>query len=39
MNKAETEELKNSRLTICTVTAATLRLMLGILGIDVVERM
>lgn len=29
VNKAETEELKNSRLTICTVTAATLRLMLG----------
>lgn len=39
VNKAETEELKNSRLTICTVTAATIRLLLNILGIDVVDKM
>jgi len=39
VNNAETVELKNSRLTICTVTAATIRLLLSILGIDVVDRM
>jgi arginyl-tRNA synthetase len=38
VNNAETPELKASRLTLCAVTAATIRLLLGMLGIKVVER-
>jgi len=39
VNNAETPELKASRLTLCTVTAATIRLLMGLLGIPVVERL
>eukprot|EP00586_Coscinodiscus_wailesii_P023737 CAMPEP_0172499190 /NCGR_PEP_ID=MMETSP1066-20121228/123668_1 /TAXON_ID=671091 /ORGANISM="Coscinodiscus wailesii, Strain CCMP2513" /LENGTH=716 /DNA_ID=CAMNT_0013272801 /DNA_START=353 /DNA_END=2503 /DNA_ORIENTATION=- len=39
VNNAETPQLKASRLTLCTVTAATIRLLLGMLGIQVVERL
>ena len=39
VNNAETPELKASRLTLCTVTASTIRLLMGILGIEVVERL
>merc|ERR1711862_561400 len=39
VNKAETKELKNSRLATCTVTAATIRLLLNILRVDVVDKM
>merc|ERR1740139_343041 len=39
VNKAETPELKASRLTLCTVTASTIELLMGILGIPVVERL
>lgn len=39
VNKAETPELKASRLTLCTVTAATIRLLMGLLGIEVVEKL
>merc|ERR1711862_884323 len=38
VNNAETLELKNSRLTICTATATT-RLLLSMLGINVVDKM
>eukprot|EP00588_Corethron_pennatum_P015379 CAMPEP_0194281626 /NCGR_PEP_ID=MMETSP0169-20130528/21140_1 /TAXON_ID=218684 /ORGANISM="Corethron pennatum, Strain L29A3" /LENGTH=736 /DNA_ID=CAMNT_0039026735 /DNA_START=125 /DNA_END=2335 /DNA_ORIENTATION=- len=38
VNNAETPELKASRLTLCTVTAGTLRLLLEILGIEVLDR-
>jgi len=37
--KAETPELKASRLCICTVTAGTIRLLMNLLGIQVVERL
>jgi arginyl-tRNA synthetase len=37
--RAETDELRNSRLLICDLTARTLKLGLNLLGIDVVERM
>jgi len=37
--KAETPELKASRLTLCMATAGTIRLLMTLLGIDVVERM
>lgn len=37
--RAETEELRNSRLLLCDLTARTLKLGLNLLGIDVVERM
>ena len=37
--KAETEELRTSRLILCDLTARTLRLGLNLLGIEVVERM
>lgn len=39
VNKAETEEIKASRLSLCTVTASTIRLLMGLLGIKVVERL
>jgi arginyl-tRNA synthetase len=37
--KAETEELRNSRLLLCDLTARTLQRGLNLLGIEVVERM
>lgn len=37
--KAETEELKKSRLQLCYLTARTLKTGLSLLGIEVVERM
>jgi arginyl-tRNA synthetase len=39
VNNAETSELKASRLTLCTVTAATIKLSMNLLGIHVVERL
>ncbi|KAL7457681.1 hypothetical protein ACHAWC_010251 [Mediolabrus comicus] len=39
VNNAESPELKASRLSLCTVSAATIRLLMGFLGIDVVERL
>jgi arginyl-tRNA synthetase len=39
VNNAETPELKASRLSLCMATAATIRLLLNLLGIDVVERL
>jgi arginyl-tRNA synthetase len=39
VNNAESPELKASRLTLCTATAATIRLLMTILGIEVVERL
>jgi arginyl-tRNA synthetase len=39
VNNAETPELRASRLSLCMATAATIRLLLGLLGIDVVERL
>lgn len=39
VNNAETPELKASRLTLCTVSASTIRLLMSILGIEVVERL
>ncbi len=37
--KAQTEELRDSRLLLCDLTARTIRLGLSLLGIDVVEKM
>ncbi len=37
--KARTDELRNSRLRLCDLTARTLNASLGLLGIDVVEQM
>lgn len=37
--KAESEELKTSRLQLCDLTARTLKCGLGLLGIDVIEQM
>lgn len=37
--KAETEDLRNSRLLLCDLTARTIRLGLNLLGIKVVEKM
>ena len=37
--KAETDELRNSRLALCDLTARTLKQGLELLGIDVVEQM
>jgi arginyl-tRNA synthetase len=37
--RAESEELRNSRLRLCDLTARTLKLGLNLLGIEVVERM
>lgn len=39
VNQAESAELKASRLTLCVATAGTLRLLLNLLGIPVVERL
>lgn len=39
VNNAETPELKASRLTLCTATAGTIRLLMSLLGIEVVERL
>lgn len=39
VNNAETPELKASRLSLCTVTAGTIQLLMKILGIQVVERL
>jgi len=39
VKSAETPELKASRLSLCTVTAGTIRLLMSLLGIDVVERL
>lgn len=39
VNNAETPELKASRLSLCTATAGTIRLLLDLLGIDVVEKL
>jgi len=39
VNNAETPELKASRLSLCTVSAATIRLVMNILGISVVEKL
>jgi arginyl-tRNA synthetase len=39
VNNAETPEIKASRLSLCTVTAGTIRLLMGLLGIKVVERL
>ena len=39
VNNAETPELKASRLTLCTATAGTIRLLLTLLGIEMVERL
>ena len=36
---AETPELKASRLTLCTVTAGTIRLLMQLLGINVVQKL
>jgi arginyl-tRNA synthetase len=36
---AETPELKASRLSLCMATAGTIRLLLGLLGIEVVEKL
>lgn len=39
VNNADTPELKASRLSLCTVTAGTIRLLMNLLGIKVVERL
>ena len=39
VNNAETPELKASRLSLCTVSASTIRLLMGLLGIPVVEKL
>ena len=39
VNKAESEEIKASRLSLCTVTAGTIQLLMELLGIRVVERL
>lgn len=39
VNNAETAELKASRLTLCTVTASTIRLLLSLIGIPTLERL
>jgi arginyl-tRNA synthetase len=39
VNHAESSEIKASRLTLCTATAGTIRLVMSLLGIDVVEKM
>ena len=39
VNKAETPEIKSSRLSLCTATAGTIRLLMSLLGIEVVERL
>jgi len=39
VNNAETPELKASRLSLCTVSAGTIRLLMSLLGIPVVEKL
>jgi arginyl-tRNA synthetase len=39
VNNAETPELKASRLSLCMATAGTIRLLMDLLGIQVVERL
>jgi arginyl-tRNA synthetase len=39
VNNAESPELKASRLSICTATAGTIRLLMSLLGIQVVEKL
>ncbi|KAL3783030.1 LOW QUALITY PROTEIN: hypothetical protein ACHAW5_005382, partial [Stephanodiscus triporus] len=39
VNNADTPELKASRLSLCTVSAATIRLLMNLLGIPVVEKL
>ena len=39
VNNAESPEIKASRLSLCTATAGTIRLLMGLLGIEVVERL
>ena len=39
VNNAESEELKRSRLVLCVVTAQVLEKGLGLLGIDVLDKM
>jgi arginyl-tRNA synthetase len=39
VNSAATPELKTSRVALCTVSAATIKLSLGLLGISTVERL
>jgi arginyl-tRNA synthetase len=39
VNNAESPEIKASRLTLCAATAGTIRLVMTLLGIDVVEKM
>lgn len=39
VNNAETPEIKASRLSLCTATAGTIRLLMKLLGIKVVERL
>jgi arginyl-tRNA synthetase len=39
VNNAESAELKTSRLTLCAVTAGTIRLLLTLLGIETVEKL
>jgi arginyl-tRNA synthetase len=39
VNNADTPELKASRLSLCTATAGTIRLLMTLLGIDVVEKL
>ncbi|KAL7467252.1 hypothetical protein ACHAXS_011301 [Conticribra weissflogii] len=39
VNNAETLELKASRLSLCTVSAATIKLLMSLLGIPVVEKL
>ena len=39
VNNAETSELKASRLSLCTATAGTIKLLMTMLGIEVVEKL
>lgn len=39
VNNAETPQIKASRLSLCTATAGTIRLLMSLLGIQVVERL
>jgi arginyl-tRNA synthetase len=39
VNNAETPELKSSRLSLCVATAATIRLVMTLLGLEVVEKL
>jgi arginyl-tRNA synthetase len=39
VNNAESKDIKASRLSLCTVTAGTIRLIMRLLGINVVERL